>query len=112
MPRSRADLHFQTPDKRLTAVCELRALDTVCHPYAALTQLAGDPAQAFAEQASDGWQRWDGELRRTAPDAPTSHAFIGRCTVYCFPSDMERDEFCRMTGSRAATLVRVSATGR
>ncbi|QNK72947.1 hypothetical protein H7F36_17500 [Variovorax sp. PAMC28562] len=77
-----------------------------------MTQLAGDPAQAFAEQASDGWQRWDGELRRTATDAPTAHAVIGRCTVYCFPSDMERDEFCRMTGSRAATLVRVSAAGR
>lgn len=112
MPRSRADLHFQTSDKRLTAVCELRTLDTVCHPYAALTQLAGDAAQAFAEQASDGWQRWDGELRRTALEALSPPAVVGRCTVYCFPSDMERDEFCRMTGSRAATLVRVSAAGR
>lgn len=112
MPRSRADLHFQTPDKLLTAVCELRSADTVCHPYAALTQLAGDAAQSFAAQAAEGWQRWDGELRRVSPNASTSPAVIGRCTVYCFPSDMERDEFCRMTGSRAATLVRVSASGR
>lgn len=87
-------------------------LDTVCHPYAALTQLAGDSALAFAQQASDGWQRWEGELSRAAPDASATSTVAGRCTVYCFPSDMERDEFCRMTGATAATLVRVSAPSR
>jgi hypothetical protein len=41
----------------------------------------------------------------------TAAAVIGRCDVHCFQSDMAPDEFCRVTGSRAAKVLRVSTAG-